>query len=146
MSAASKGGNVISSEYSCLTDATTSGPPAAAPVLFDDPMYDATGPGVSNNQYSHMENAVTGGDTCYSKLGYNQATTTNTLPTVTGDDQYSSLNTCSNTVGCDFNKLAAGYDEQQEYSSLQHRGVPAAPSDMVGHTTADQQQYSVLNK
>lgn len=57
MSAASKGGNVINSEYSCLTDATTSGPPAAAPVLFDDPMYDAAG--VSDNQYSHLENAVT---------------------------------------------------------------------------------------
>ena len=145
MSAASKGGNVINSEYSCLTDATTSGPPpAAAPVLFDDPMYDAAG--VNDNQYSHLENAVTGGDTCYSKLGYNQAATTNTLPTVTGDDQYSSLNTSSNTVGRgDSSKLAAGYGEQ-EYSSLQHRGVPAAPSDMVGHTTADQQQYSVLNK
>ena len=145
MSAASKGGNVINSEYSCLTDATTSGPPpAAAPVLFDDPMYDAAG--VNDNQYSHLENAVTGGDTCYSKLGYNQAAATNTLPMVTGDDQYSSLNTSSNTVGRgDSNKLAAGYGEQ-EYSSLQHRGVPAAPSDMVGHTTADQQQYSVLNK
>ena len=145
MSAASKGGNVINSEYSCLTDATTSGPsPAAAPVLFDDPMYDAAG--VSNNQYSHLENAVTGGgDTAYSKLGYNQAAITNTLPTVTGDDQYSSLNTCSNTVGRgDSSKLAAGYGEQ-EYSSLQHRGMPAAPSDMMGHTTADQQQYSVLN-
>ena len=145
MSAASKGGNVINSEYSCLTDATTSGPPpAAAPVLFDDPMYDAAG--VNDNQYSHLENAVTGGDTCYSKLGYNQAAATNTLPMVTGDDQYSSLNTSSNTVGRgDSSKLAAGYGEQ-EYSSLQHRGVPAAPSDMVGHTTADQQQYSVLNK
>ena len=145
MSAASKGGNIINSEYSCLTaDATTSGPPpATAPVLFDDPMYDAAG--VNDNQYSHLENAVTGGDMCYSKLGYNQAAATNTLPTVTGDYQYSSLNTCSNTAGCDFNKLAAGYHEQQEYSSLQHRGVPAAPSDMVGHTTADQQQYSVLN-
>ena len=143
MSAASKGGNVINSEYSCLTDATTSGPPpAAAPVLFDDPMYDAAG--VSNNQYSHLENAVT--DTCYSKLGYNQAAATNTLPMVTGDDQYSSLNTTSNTAHRDSSKLAAGYDEQQEYSSLQHRGVPAAPSDMMCHTTADQQQYSVLNK
>ena len=144
MSAVSKGGNVINSEYSYLTDATTSGLPAAAPVLFDDPMYDAAG--VSDNQYSHLENAVTGGDTCYSKLGYNQAAITNTLPTVTGDDQYSSLNTSSNTVGRgDSSKLAAGYGEQ-EYSSLHHHGVPAAPSDMVGHTTAGQQQYSVLNK
>ena len=128
----------MNSEYSCLTDATTSGPPGAAPVLFDDPMYDATG--VSNNQYSLLENAATGADSAYSRLGYNQPATS-TLPIdLTADDQYSSLNTSSNTMGRD--KLAAGYGEQ-EYSSLQHPGVPPAPSDM---TSADQQQYSVLNK
>ena len=51
---------------------------------------------------------------------------------LTADDQYSSLNTSSNTMG-----RAAGYGEQ-EYSSLQHPGVPPAPSDM---TSADQQLY-----
>ena len=143
MSVTKEGGNIINSEYSCLTDATTSGPPGplastAAPMLFDDPMYDATG--VSNNQYSLLENAATGADSAYSKLGYNQPAT-NTLPMeLTADDQYSSLNTSSNTMGRD--KLAAGYGEQ-EYSSLQHPGVPPAPSDM---TSADQLQYSVLNK
>ena len=60
MSAASKG-DVLNSEYSCLTDATTSGPPAATPVLFDDPMYDAVI--ISrNNMFSmcnlHFLNAV----------------------------------------------------------------------------------------
>ena len=72
MSVTKEGGNIINSEYSCLTDATTSGPSgpgSAAPVLFDDPMYDATG--VSNNQYSLLENAATGADSAYSKLGYN---------------------------------------------------------------------------
>ena len=144
MSVTKEGGNIINSEYSCLTDATTSGPSPAtlgsttAPVLFDDPMYDATG--VSNNQYSLLENAATGADSAYSKLGYNQAAS-DTLPMeLTADDQYSSLNTSSNTMGHD--KLAAGYGEQ-EYSSLQHPGVSPAPSDM---TSADQQLYSVLNK
>ena len=141
MSLTKEGGNIMNSEYSCLTDATTSGPPgpgSAAPMLFDGPLYDATG--VSDSQYSHLENTATGGHAAYSKLGYYQ-TATNTLPMeLTADDQYSSLNTSSNTMGRD--KLAAGYGEQ-EYSSLQHPGVPPAPSDM---TSADQQQYSVLNK
>ena len=196
MSVTKEGGNIINSEYSCLTDATTSGPPpppppaapgpgpgptavAVAPVLFDEPMYDAAG--VGDNQYSCLENAATGrgitnseyscltdattsglagptaasvlfdepmydaagvgnsatgGDTTYSKLGYNQQAATNTLPMEqTADDQYS----CLNTMGRD-KVAAAGYGEQ-EYSSLQHPGVPPAPSDMT-----DQQQYSVLNK
>ena len=141
MSVTKEEGNIINSEYSCLTDAVTSGPPgpgSAAPMLFDDPLYDATG--VSNNQYSLLENAATGADSAYSKLGYNQPVM-NTLPMeLTADDQYSSLNTSSNTMGRD--KLAAGYGEQ-EYSSLQHPGVPPAPSDM---TSADHQLYSVLNK
>ena len=141
MSVTKEGGNIINSEYSCLADATTSGPPgpgSAAPMLFDDPMYDATG--VSNNQYSLLENAATGADSAYSKLGYNQAATNTPPMELTADDQYSSLNTSSNTMGRD--KLAADYGEQ-EYSSLQHPGVPPAPSDM---TSADQQLYSVLNK
>ena len=141
MSVTKEGGNIINSEYSCLTDATTSGPPgpgSAAPMLFDDPMYDATG--VSNNQYSLLENAATGADSAYSKLGYNQAATSTLPMELTADAQYSSLNTSSNTMG--HGKLAAGYGEQ-EYSSLQHPGAPPAPSDM---TSADQQQYSVLNK
>ena len=144
MSVTKEGGNTINSEYCCLTDAITSGlspdplASTAAPVLFEDPVYDATG--VSNNQYSLLENAATGADSAYSKLGYNQPAT-NTLPMeLTADDQYSSHNTSSNTMGRD--KLAAGYGEQ-EYSSLQHPGVPPAPSDM---TSADQQLYNALNK
>ena len=138
MSVTKEGGNyvIVNSEYNCLTDAMTSGPalaPIAAPMLLDGPMYDATG--VSNNQCSHLENTATGGQTAYSKLGYNQAAS-DTLPMeLTADDQYSSLNTSSNTMGRD--KLAAGYGEQ-EYSSLQHPGAPPAPSDM---TSADQQLY-----
>ena len=138
MSVTKEGGNyiIVNSEYNYLTDTMTSDPPLApiaTPMLLDGPMYDATG--VSNNQCSHLENTATGGHTAYSKLGYNQPAV-NTLPMeLTVDDQYSSLNTSSNTMGRD--KLAAGYGEQ-EYSSLQHPGVPPAPSDM---TSADQQLY-----
>ena len=95
-----------------------------------------------------MENAVTrGGPTAYSKLDHSQQllAATSTLEQ-TAAAEYSSLNhpaAPNTTVGhSDSSKLAAGYSdyEQQEYSSLHHRGVPAAPSDMVGHTTADQHQ------
>ena len=145
--------DAITSEYSLVGEAcctTTSGPPPAAPVLFDDSTYDSAG--VSNNQYLHLENAVTrGGDTAYSKLDHSQQqlAATSTLEQ-TAAAEYSSLNhpaAPGTTVGHgDSSKLAAGYGEQQqqEYSSLHHRGVPVAPSDMVGHTTADQHQYSVL--
>ena len=144
MSVTKVGGDIINSEYSCLTNTTTSGPPprvlgSSASMLFDDPIYDATG--VSNNQYSLLENAATGADSAdsaYSKLGYNQAASDTVPMELTADDQYSSLNTSSNTMGRD--KLVADYGEQ-EYSSLQHPGVPPAPSDM---TSADQQLYSVL--
>ena len=48
MSVTKEGGNniIINSEYNCLTDTMTSGPPLApiaTPMLLDGPMYDATG-------------------------------------------------------------------------------------------------------
>ena len=142
--------DAITSEYSLVGEVcctTTSGPPPAAPVLFDDPTYDSAG--VSNNQYLHLENAVTrGGDTAYSKLDHSQQLAATSTLEQTAAAEYSSLNhpaAPGTTVGHgDSSKLAAGYGEQQqqEYSSLHHHGVPAAPSDMVGHT--DQHQYSVL--
>ena len=144
--------DAITSKYSLVGEVcctTTSGPPAAAPVLFDDPTYDSAG--VSNNQYLHLENAVTrGGDTAYSKLDHSQQLAATSTLEQTAPAEYSSLNhpAAANTTmdHDDSSKLAAGYGEQQqEYSSLHHHGVPAAaPSDMVGHTTADQHQYSVL--
>ena len=123
----------------------TTSPPA--PVLFDEPTYDSAG--VSNNQYLHLENAVTrGGDTAYNKLDHSQQLADTSTLEQTAAAEYSSLNhpAAPNTTvdHGDSSKLAAGHGgQQQEYSSLHHRGVPAAPSDMVDHTTADQHQYSV---
>ena len=48
MSVTKEEGNyiIVNSEYNCLTDTMTSGPPLApiaTPMLLDGPMYDATG-------------------------------------------------------------------------------------------------------
>ena len=126
-------------EYCFLGDATTN------TVVFDDPAYCTTG--VSNNEYRHLEDAITkGGDTKNSKLGYDETTNTHKHTT---QQHYSSLHHEGLPPSIDTNYSRLPSYSEQEYSSIIHHPLPLNSSDgdshKLSHNNTTLQQYSCLN-